>query len=92
MDSERTGTAKFFRENWPMLITIIGAIFTLGSIWANFNYQQTYIESIDTRLTKKIKVIYENKRDIGKLKEHHEYEKGYNIGYEKARKEFENKK
>jgi hypothetical protein len=52
------------------LVSIITLIFLAGMAYAEFRIMQMEIETIDQRLTKKIKIIRELEKRIDKLEGH----------------------
>ena len=68
---------KFLANNWSVVVVVLGAIFTAGSIFSEFTALKSELSTVHERLDKKIKVISELEARIIDIKKEIEYEKGY---------------
>jgi len=74
---------KIIVNNWSIVAGILVAIFTAGTIFAQFTALQVELTSVHDRLDKKIKVISELEDRIVEIEKELQYEKGYIEGKEK---------
>ena len=68
---------KFLANNWSVVVVVLGAIFTAGSIFSEFTALKSELSTVHERLDKKIKVISELEARIIDIEKELEYEKGY---------------
>jgi uncharacterized Fe-S cluster-containing MiaB family protein len=68
---------KLLADNWSIVVGLLLAIFTAGSIFSQFTVLQSELSSVHERLDKKIKVINELEDRIVDIEKELEYEKGY---------------
>ena len=68
---------KIIVNNWSIVAGILVAIFTAGTIFAQFTALQAELTSVHLRLDKKIKVIDELEDRIVDIEKELQYEKGY---------------
>tara|TARA_B110000459_G_scaffold82088_1_gene92312 strand:+ start:612 stop:854 length:243 start_codon:yes stop_codon:yes gene_type:complete len=68
---------KFLANNWSVVVVVLGAIFTAGSIFSEFTALKSELSTVHERLDKKIKVISELEARIIDIEKEIEYEKGY---------------
>lgn len=68
---------KLLADNWSIVVGLLLAIFTAGSIFTQFTALQSELYSVHERLDKKIKVINELEDRIVDIEKELEYEKGY---------------
>tara|TARA_R110000772_G_scaffold103788_1_gene205014 strand:- start:509 stop:751 length:243 start_codon:yes stop_codon:yes gene_type:complete len=68
---------KFLSNNWSLVIVVLGAIFTAGTIFAEFTALKLELSTVHERLDKKIKVISALETRIIDIEKELEYEKGY---------------
>ena len=68
---------KFLSNNWSLVVVVLGAIFTAGSIFAEFTALKLELSTVHERLDKKIKVISALETRIIDIEKELEYEKGY---------------
>jgi hypothetical protein len=74
---------KLLADNWSIVVGLLLAIFTAGSIFSQFTALQSELSSVHERLDKKIKVINELEDRIVDIEKELEYEKGYLEGKKK---------
>jgi|TARA_R110000803_G_scaffold46010_2_gene96621 hypothetical protein len=68
---------KLIVDNWSIVVGLLVAIFTAGTIFAQFTALQVELTSVHDRLDKKIKVINELEDRIVDIEKELQYEKGY---------------
>lgn len=68
---------KFLANNWSIVVGILAAIFTAGSIFAEFTALKAELTTVHERLDKKIKVINELEDRIIEIEKELQYEKGF---------------
>ena len=68
---------KLTVDNWSIVVGLLVAIFTAGTIFAQFTALQVELTSVHDRLDKKIKVINELEDRIVDIEKELQYEKGY---------------
>lgn len=68
---------KFIIDNWSIVVGLLVAIFTAGTIFAQFTALQVELTSVHDRLDKKIRVISELENRIVDIEKELQYEKGY---------------
>jgi len=74
---------KFLANNWSIVVGILAAIFTAGSIFAEFTALKSELSTVHERLDKKIKVINELEDRIVDIEKELQYEKGFLEGRKK---------
>lgn len=74
---------KFLANNWSIVVGILAAIFTAGSIFAEFTALKSELTTVHERLDKKIKVINELEDRIVDIEKELQYEKGFLEGRKK---------
>lgn len=67
---------KFLSNNWSIVVVLLGAIFTAGTIFAEFTALKTELSTVHERLDKKIKVINQLEDRIIDIEKELQYEKG----------------
>ena len=68
---------KFLANNWSIVVGILAAIFTAGSIFAEFTALKSELTTVHERLDKKIKVINDLEDRIVDIEKELQYEKGF---------------
>ena len=68
---------KFLSNNWSILVGLLAAIFTAGTLFSEFTALKTELSTVHERLDKKIKVINELEDRIVDIEKELQYEKGY---------------
>lgn len=68
---------KFLANNWSVVVGILAAIFTAGTIFAEFTALKAELTTVHERLDKKIKVINSLEDRIVDIEKELQYEKGY---------------
>jgi len=80
-------------KNWVILAVIVVGIYTTGTLNSEFLQEKQKRIEVEVRLSKKIKVIYENKKYITELEKHISFEKGekqgLKAGYQQALKDID---
>ena len=74
---------KFLANNWSIVVGILAAIFTAGTIFAEFTALKSELTTVHERLDKKIKVINELEDRIVDIEKELQYEKGFLEGRKK---------
>ena len=74
---------KFLANNWSIVVGLLAAIFTAGSIFAEFTALKQELTTVHERLDKKIKVINELEDRIIDIEKELQYEKGFLEGKNK---------
>ena len=74
---------KFLANNWSIVVGILAAIFTAGTIFAEFTALKAELTTVHDRLDKKIKVINELEDRIIDIEKELQYEKGFLEGRKK---------
>lgn len=67
---------KFLANNWSIVVVLLGAIFTAGTIFAEFTALKSELSTVHERLDKKIKVINQLEDRIIDIEKELQYEKG----------------
>lgn len=68
---------KFLANNWSVVVGFLAAIFTAGTLFAEFTSLQAELTTVHERLDKKIKVINDLEDRIIALEKQVEFDKGY---------------
>ena len=68
---------KLIVDNWSIVVGLLVAIFTAGTIFAQFTALQVELTIVHDRLDKKIRVINELEDRIVDIEKELQYEKGY---------------
>ena len=68
---------KFLSNNWSIVVGLLAAIFTAGTIFAEFTALKAELTTVHERLDKKIKVINDLEDRIVEIEKELQYEKGY---------------
>ena len=71
---------KFLANNWSIVVGVLAAIFTAGSIFAEFTALKSELTTVHERLDKKIKVINDLEDRIVDIEKELQYEKGLQDG------------
>tara|TARA_A200000159_G_scaffold155885_1_gene170186 strand:+ start:140 stop:388 length:249 start_codon:yes stop_codon:yes gene_type:complete len=74
---EEVNINKFLANNWSLVVGILAAIFTAGTIFSEFTALKTELSTVHERLDKKIKVINELEDRIVDIEKELQYEKGF---------------
>jgi len=77
MSKEETGINKFLSNNWSIVVGLLAAIFTAGTLFSEFTALKTELSTVHERLDKKIKVINELEDRIVDIEKELQYEKGF---------------
>ena len=77
MSKEETGINKFLSNNWSIVVGLLAAIFTAGTLFSEFAALKTELSTVHERLDKKIKVINELEDRIVDIEKELQYEKGF---------------
>ena len=77
MSKEETGINKFLLNNWSIVVGLLAAIFTAGTLFSEFTALKTELSTVHERLDKKIKVINELEDRIVDIEKELQYEKGF---------------
>ena len=67
---------KFLANNWSIVVVLLGAIFTAGTMFAEFTALKSELSTVHERLDKKIKVINQLEDRIIDIEKELQYEKG----------------
>ena len=77
MSKEENSINKFLSNNWSIVVGILAAIFTAGTLFSEFTALKTELSTVHERLDKKIKVINELEDRIVDIEKELQYEKGF---------------
>lgn len=83
MAREEVNLNKFLANNWSIVVGLLAAIFTAGTLFSEFTALKTELSTVHERLDKKIKVINELEDRIVEIEKELQYEKGFLEGKEK---------
>jgi predicted nucleic acid-binding Zn-ribbon protein len=73
---------KFLSNNWSLIVGLLAAIFTAGTLFSEFTALKNELQTVHERLDKKIKVINELEDRLVDIEKELQYEKGYLEGKE----------
>ena len=68
---------KFLSNNWSIVVGLLAAIFTAGTLFSEFTAVKSELTMVHERLDKKIKVINELEDRIVDIEKELQYEKGF---------------
>jgi len=68
---------KFLANNWSLIVGLLAAIFTAGTLFSEFTALKNELQTVHERLDKKIKVINELEDRLVDIEKELQYEKGY---------------
>lgn len=74
---------KFLSNNWSIVVGLLAAIFTAGTLFSEFTALKSELTMVHERLDKKIKVINELEDRIVDIEKELQYEKGFLEGKSK---------
>ena len=77
MPQEEVNVNKFLANNCSIVVGLLAAIFTAGTIFAQFTALQAELTTVHERLDKKIRVINELEDRIIDIEKELQYEKGF---------------
>jgi uncharacterized membrane protein YciS (DUF1049 family) len=77
VSNQEVNLNKFLANNWSIVVGLLAAIFTAGTIFAQFTALQAELTTVHERLDKKIKVINELEDRIVDIEKELQYEKGF---------------
>ncbi len=83
MAREEVNLNKVLANNWSIVVGLLAAIFTAGTLFSEFTSLKTELSTVHERLDKKIKVINELEDRIVEIEKELQYEKGFLEGKEK---------
>ena len=76
MPNNEVNLNKFLANNWSIVVGLLAAIFTAGTLFSEFTALKTELTTVHERLDKKIKVINELEDRIIEVEKEMQYEKG----------------
>jgi hypothetical protein len=79
---EEMNINKFLSNNWSIIVGLLAAIFTAGTLFSEFTALKNELNTVHERLDKKIKVINELEDRLVDIEKELQYEKGYLEGKE----------
>ena len=79
---EEMNINKFLSNNWSIIVGLLAAIFTAGTLFSEFTALKNELQTVHERLDKKIKVINELEDRLVDIEKELQYEKGYLEGKE----------
>jgi hypothetical protein len=79
---EEMNINKFLSNNWSLIVGLLAAIFTAGTLFSEFTALKNELNTVHERLDKKIKVINELEDRLVDIEKELQYEKGYLEGKE----------
>tara|TARA_B100000902_G_C27223201_1_gene870774 strand:+ start:178 stop:426 length:249 start_codon:yes stop_codon:yes gene_type:complete len=74
---EEMNINKFLSNNWSIIVGLLAAIFTAGTLFSEFTALKNELNTVHERLDKKIKVINELEDRLVDIEKELQYEKGY---------------
>tara|TARA_B000000475_G_C15933447_1_gene421776 strand:- start:746 stop:997 length:252 start_codon:yes stop_codon:yes gene_type:complete len=77
MRKEDNSINKFLSNNWSIVVGLLAAIFTAGTLFSEFTALKSELTMVHERLDKKIKVINELEDRIVDIEKELQYEKGF---------------
>ena len=77
MSKEEMNINKFLTNNWSLIVGLLAAIFTAGTLFSEFTALKNELQTVHERLDKKIKVINELEDRLVDIEKELQYEKGY---------------
>lgn len=77
MSKEEMNINKFLTNNWSLIVGLLAAIFTAGTLFSEFTALKNELNTVHERLDKKIKVINELEDRLVDIEKELQYEKGY---------------
>ena len=80
MPQQQVNLNKFLANNWSIVVGLLAAIFTAGTLFSEFTALKAELTTVHERLDKKIKVINELEDRIIDIEKELEYEKGKEDG------------
>lgn len=80
MPQQEVNLNKFLQNNWSIVVGLLAAIFTAGTLFSEFTALKSELTTVHERLDKKIKVINELEDRIISIEKMIEYEKGKEDG------------
>ena len=83
MPNNEVNLNKFLANNWSIVVGLLAAIFTAGTLFSEFTALKTELTTVHERLDKKIKVINSLEDRIVEIEKELQYEKGFLEGKEK---------
>ena len=82
MSDQSLNLNKFLSNNWSIVVGLLAAIFTAGTLFSEFTALKTELTTVHERLDKKIKVINELEDRIVDIEKELQYERGFLEGKE----------
>ena len=79
---EEMNINKFLSNNWSIIVGLLAAIFTAGTLFSEFTALKNELQTVHERLDNKIKVINELEDRLVDIEKELQYEKGYLEGKE----------
>lgn len=76
MPNNEVNLNKFLTNNWSIVVGLLAAIFTAGTLFSEFTALKSELTIVHERLDKKIKVINELEDRIVDIEKEMQYEKG----------------
>ncbi len=76
MPNNEVNLNKFLTNNWSIVVGLLAAIFTAGTLFSEFTALKAELTMVHERLDKKIKVINELEDRIIEIEKEMQYEKG----------------
>jgi len=77
VSKEEMNINKFLTNNWSLIVGLLAAIFTAGTLFSEFTALKNELQTVHERLDKKIKVINELEDRLVDIEKELQYEKGY---------------
>ena len=79
---EQGGVKEFIQKNFGMVLWLVGGVFAAGGLYAEFQYLQNEIETLERRLDNKIEILNELEERVDVNESYIDYHKGYLEGHE----------